>query len=50
MAITQPRSRRRTRRIEGVHKPAGTFHPRVEKVAPEKVSGTFSLDIGVASR
>jgi transposase len=47
MAITRPRSRRPVRRLEGVHKPAGTIHPRVERVGPEHF-GIVSIDCAKA--
>jgi len=47
MTITRPRSRRQTRRIDGLHKPAGTFHARVEKVGPEHF-GIVSVDCAKA--
>jgi hypothetical protein len=47
MAITQPRSHRRTRRIEAVHKPAGTFHSRVTAVGVEHF-GVVSIDCAKA--
>ena len=47
MAIIQLRSRRRPRRFEGVHKPSGTFHPRVQGVGPEHF-GIVSIDCAKA--
>lgn len=47
MTITRPRSRRPLRRIEGVHKPAGTIHPRVERVGPDHF-GIVSIDCAKA--
>jgi transposase len=35
MSATRSRSRSKTRRLDVVQKPRGTFHPRVQKVGPE---------------
>ena len=47
MTITRPRSRRPLRRIEAIHKPAGTIHPRVVRVGPQHF-GIVSVDCAKA--
>lgn len=46
MAATTARRRSR-RRVETIHKPQGTFHPRVQKVGPEHF-GVVSVDCAKA--
>src|SRR6266852_8386257 len=43
MAATRTRKRSSKRRIEVIHKPTGTFHPRVQRVGPEHF-GIVSVD------
>jgi transposase len=47
MSINSHRSRRRLRRVEAVHKPAGVIHPRVERVGAEHF-GIVSVDCAKA--
>src|SRR5437867_11210320 len=47
MATTRTRKPRRARRADVLHKPSGTFHPRVQQVGPEHF-GIVSVDCAKA--